>query len=102
MAASDIDITNTKFSHVELQALMAPCTAVRAVTPADGSGSPLPGVDLPDGPCKALLVGGAGDIKLKDWSGQIVTIPAQAGYNPIICRAILATGTTATNIVALY
>lgn len=58
--------------------------------------------DLPDGPCRALLVGSAGTANIKDYEGNIRTdVPLVAGYNPLSCKQI-RTGGTATNIWALY
>ena len=69
---------------------------VVAVTPADGA-------DLPNGTCRALLVGTAGNAKITDASGNASTsVPLQAGYNPIKVARVWSTGTTATGIFALY
>lgn len=68
-----------------------------AVTPADGT-------DLPNGPCSAIYVTGAGNINVNLAgggtavltglsAGQIVHVPASR---------ILSTSTTATGIFALY
>ena len=63
-------------------------------------------VDLPDGPCRGLLVGTAGNARIIDASGFDVTasnlVPLQAGYNPIQVLRIYSTGLTASNIWALY
>lgn len=73
---------------------------VYAVTPADGS-------DLPNGPCVALWVGGAGNITLvaeKNAINEAVTfnsVPAGV-LLPVRTRRVEATGTTATNILAIY
>jgi hypothetical protein len=57
---------------------------------------------LPDGPCRALLVGTAGTANLMDNSNTILTaVPLQAGYNPISVQQV-RTGGTATDIWALY
>jgi hypothetical protein len=71
-----------------------PATSIRAVTKADAA--------LPDGPCRALLVGTAGDANLMDASNTILTgVPLQAGYNPISVQQV-RTGGSAANIWALY
>lgn len=59
-------------------------------------------VDLPNGPCRSLLVGTAGAATINDAYGQKqVSVPLQQGYNPIgIAR--LWTGAGASNIWALY
>lgn len=76
----------------------APATRLRAVTPNDST-------DLPDGPCRALQIGVAGDINViakddEDEQAQVVTV--QAGVWQCMVRRVLATSTTADNIVALY
>lgn len=57
---------------------------------------------LPDGPCRALLVGTAGTANIKDGKGAArANVPLQQGYNPIQCMQV-STGGTADNIWALY
>jgi hypothetical protein len=59
------------------------------------------GVDLPSGPCRALLVGTAGTATVIDAEGNTATsIPLQAGYNPI--RVSKVTFGTAADVWALY
>lgn len=68
-----------------------------AVTPNDST-------DLPKGATRWFMVGGAGNIKVTMASGSVVTINGLVTgveYNWSVKR-IWATGTTATNIVALY
>lgn len=74
-----------------------PATKLRAVTPADGT-------DLPDGICRALFIGTAGDLVLLAAEDETaVLMPSvQAGILPVSTKRVLATGTTATGIVALY
>ncbi len=76
-----------------------PATRLRAVTPADGT-------DLPDGICRALFVGTSGDIVMiagEDEVGDTVTLPGvAAGILPVSTKRVLATGTTASGIIALY
>lgn len=71
-------------------------SSFEAVTPSDS-------VDLDLRP-RALYVGGAGDVVAVDVGGDAVTfVGVQAGsVLPIVCKRVNATGTTATNIVALY
>jgi len=75
--------------------LESPATRHFAVTPADGS-------DLANIP-RALFIGGAGDIAIRDGAGTDVTYTVPAGTTLLI-RAVrvLATGTTATGIVGWY
>jgi hypothetical protein len=71
---------------------------LRAVTPSDT-------LDLPSGTCRALWVGGAGDVALiADRDSAAVTIKAvDAGtILPVRTRRVMSTNTTATSIVALY
>ncbi len=58
--------------------------------------------ELPDGPCRSLLVGVAGNANIMDYQGTVRTgVPLQAGYNPIRCKQVRL-GTAATGIFALY
>jgi hypothetical protein len=58
--------------------------------------------DLPNGPCRGLLVGGAGTGNLTQINGvEQDEVPLQAGYNPLSCRAVRSGG-SATDIWALY
>ena len=71
--------------------------SAEAVTPDDGT-------DLPRG-CRALYVGGTGTLALvldKD-AATVSFVGVVAGsVLPIRTKRVLSTGTTATNIVALY
>lgn len=69
-----------------------------AVTPSNTADLPNPGVS------DALWVGGAGTLAIQGTDGQTVSIAAVAAGAtlPIKVRRVLATGTTATTIVALY
>jgi hypothetical protein len=75
--------------------------AVRAITPNDGT-------DLPLGVCRAIYVGVGGDISIDDLSGEaagesVVFVGALAGsVIPVQTARVNATGTTATDLVALY
>ena len=75
--------------------LNAPASKVVPITADDEA-------DLPDGVCRALLVGSAGTANLIDASGAERTgVPLQQGFNPIgIAR--LMTGGTASDLWALY
>ena len=71
--------------------------AVRNVTPNDST-------DLALGTCRALYIGTGGDVSIVDLGGEtVVFVGALAGsVLPIQTARVNATGTTATNIVALY
>lgn len=72
----------------------APAAALIPVTKADS--------DLPDGPCRGLLVGTPGTLNIKDGTGTTRTnVPIQQGWNPVECIQV-RTGGTATDIWALY
>ena len=79
-----------------------------AVTPADGT-------DLPNGPCKAIYVTGAGNVNVQLVNGNPTGANASIGVGtavltslvagqilPIAVSRILSTSTTATGIFALY
>ena len=78
----------------------APSTHATTVTPSDT-------VDLTNIP-KAIYIGGAGDVVVIGVNAPTgatgVTFKAVAAGTilPVRARRLLATGTTATNIVALY
>lgn len=59
---------------------------------------------LTNGDCRALWVGGAGNVKITTLGGNDVTITAaQAGQLiPIGARRVFSTGTTATSILVIY
>lgn len=58
-------------------------------------------MDLPQ--VSLLYVGVTGDVKVDTAFGATVTFTAHpVGYMPVQVRRVYATGTTATNIVALY
>ena len=70
-----------------------PAVSIVAVTPG-----------TPFQVCRALLVGtsGAATVTCADGTTVATLIPLQAGYNPISCINVSATGLTASNIWALY
>lgn len=73
----------------------SPGTHWYAVTPNDDN-------DLPNRP-RALYIGGTGDLRLTDMGGTTVSFVSVAvGYHPLRPTRVLATGTTATSIVAIY
>jgi len=86
---------NSRFS-ARAQSSVGPAMTLAPVSPADDA-------DLPGGSTRAIFVGGAGDLTVMDAGGAAVTIVSAAHqYHPIAVRRVLATGTTATAIVALY
>lgn len=65
-----------------------------AVTPSDSTVFPV---------CRALYVGGTGDIRLRLPDGQTITfVSVPVGIFPIQADMVLSTSTTATNMIALY
>jgi len=58
---------------------------------------------LPDGPCRALFVGGEGTVTITDGANVVsVVVSAGSQYHPMVVQKVHATGTTATAILALY
>lgn len=75
-------------------ASVAPAASIVPVVKADA--------DLPDGPCRCLLVGTPGTANIVDGSGvSRANVPLQQGYNPIICQQVKVGG-TALDIWAIY
>lgn len=59
--------------------------------------------DLPAGISRSLYVGGGGDVAIIDAFGEYaVLVSGDAQYHPLRIRRVLAAGTTATNLLALY
>ncbi len=87
---------NDKFQTRVNERQILPITGAVAVTPADGS-------DLTD-VTRALWIGGAGNVAVVTLDGSTVTIKGvQAGtLLPIRVSRVKSTGTTATDILALY
>lgn len=74
----------------------APINRVVPVAPMDDA-------DLPNGPCRGLHVGAAGRVMVRDAYGGEVALTSSAGqYHPVVVVRVLASGTTADDIVALY
>jgi Concanavalin A-like lectin/glucanases superfamily len=67
------------------------------ITPHDSN-------DIPGGVTDAILVGGAGDVAAVMQNNQVVVLRGLPGgaWVPIAARRVNATGTTATNLSALY
>ena len=75
---------------------IGPAATLIAVTPSDTA-------DLPSGVTRAVHVGNAGTLAVLDTKGNTAILQSLDGqYHPVRVRRILATGTTATGIVALY
>lgn len=73
-----------------------PAANFSSVTPNDG-------VDLAAGPCRALYVGVAGAVRVISAGGDDVVIQSAAGqYHPLRIARVMATGTDADALVALY
>jgi len=54
-------------------------------------------------PCRALLVGAAGDVKVTYENGQTDTVYLSAGiWHPMLVKRVWSTGTAATGIHAGY
>lgn len=78
--------------------ITSPSTIFSTVTPSDTVD--IPGQEM----CRALYVGGAGDVAAVRQDGTAVVFSAVPAGSilPIRCRRVNATGTTATNIDALF
>lgn len=75
---------------------LVPDASFRAVTPSDTR-------NIPNGPARALYVGGAGNVcALNEEGVAVVFVGVPAGtILPITTKRVKSTSTTATNIVAL-
>lgn len=75
----------------------APAQSAAAVTSADGS-------DLPGGATRGLWIGTAGNLVVDMVSGDtsVTFSNVPVGILPLQVKRVRATGTTASNIVALY
>lgn len=77
---------------------VSPAVSARAITPSDGT-------PLTWGPCRAIYVGGAGNIVLIPANGTtaVTFTGVLAGtILPVMASSVESTLTTATNLVALY
>ena len=72
-------------------------TVCPEVTPSDST-------DLSLGTCRAIYVGGDGNISIVDGAGTTVVFTGLTANSilPVQTARINATGTTATSIIALY
>lgn len=75
----------------------SPAKGARAVTPHDTN-------VLTGGTCRALYIGGTGNVAvvLADEGAAVTFASVPVGILNIQARIVLSTGTTATNILALY
>lgn len=79
---------------------LSPIVSIKTVTPSDST-------DLPDGPCRAMILNGTGNIKFDTLNGETVTLAISSawfGVTYIRAKRIYATGTTiaAASIFACY
>lgn len=76
--------------------ITGPIERLDPVTPNDAA-------DLPLGLTRALFVGVGGNVAVVDLHGTVVTLAsADSQYHPLRVARVLASGTTATGVVALY
>lgn len=71
---------------------------LRTVTPSDS-------IDLPNGVCKALIVGSSGNLAVigEDDSTAVTIFGLLSGQPvPVRVKRVMATNTSCTNITALY
>jgi hypothetical protein len=87
-------------------ASIEPSFQFNAVTPSDTAALTYTNVDgaVENRSCKAIYVGVAGNLAVKNDAGTSVTFTGVAAGSiyPISAAYIMATNTTATDIVALY
>lgn len=84
------------FSNGRAASTTAPAGRLVPVAPNDAA-------DLSLGVCRGLYVGGAGTLVVRDAFGGQAALPTAAfQYHPIRVSRVMATGTTATDVVALY
>ena len=85
--------------------MSAPYTTADATVSARRGADIVPSdtVDLPE-PTRGIYVGGGGNIKIDFVSGGTVTFVGWLGGTilPVQALRVYATGTTATNMIALY
>lgn len=75
----------------------APSGDFVAIAPNDGA-------DLPNGPCRAIYVGTSGDISVIGAldSAPVTFSAVPVGLYPLRLVRVRSTGTTASNLAALY
>lgn len=81
----------------------APVTLTASAVRRQLAVMPNNGTDLPSGVTNGIAVNADGNIAFHDADGNVATRAVFAGYDyPWEVRRVLATGTTATGIYALY
>lgn len=75
----------------------SPGRSLRAVTPHATN-------DLPEGPCRELKIGGAGNVAIvaRDDEDPVIVAVNAGELLPVQAKAVRVDGTTATDIVAIY
>ncbi len=87
-------VTTDRFTGSS-SSLTAPFSGAAAVVPNDDTGL--------DYVSRSLHIGGAGDIRVQTLEGDIVTFAGvMVGWFPGRISKVFATGTTTTNIVAVW
>ena len=88
-------MSNTMFKG-RAAASTGPAMRLDPVTPRDDA-------DLPRGVTRSIYVGVAGAVAVRDAYGTTIVLNSVGGqYHPLQVARVLATGTTASGIVALY
>ena len=79
------------------QVTQSPSDTLKAVTANDAT-------DLPSGVTRGLYVGALGDVAITSGAGDEVTLVGLTPgvVHPFQVKRVKATGTTATNIIAVY
>ena len=78
----------------ENTSLDSPARSASTVTPNDAATLPVAS--------RALYIGGQGDVVVELVDEGVVTFVGATGFIPVCTRRVLASGTTATDIVALW
>jgi len=87
---------NSQNSSLRATSQTAPASSFFAVTPSDV-------VDLPKGVTRAIFVGEAGIVAVRDSDGNTVEfISGASQYHPLRVARVMASTTTAGSIIALY
>jgi hypothetical protein len=75
----------------------APAMEAVAITPSNSD-------DLPNGVARALYIGGGGAVVLDTYTQTSLTFSGLQGGTilPVNVKRVRSTGTTATNLIALY
>lgn len=79
----------------QASSVTSPASEAEVITPNDTAALLVP--------TRALYVGGAGDVRVEMLSGDVVSFSNMQGgvFYPIRITKVLATGTTATNMVGV-